>query len=72
MTEFQMFMGLANGKGFSKTSIIKNPAGTYSFVGHIPAELCEDRIHKNGMPYTGSKIFKTMEEAQNALNAVTK
>lgn len=56
--------------------LLKNPAGTWSFVGAIPAELCEWRkCHvascqkvENGVPMRmSSKIYQTREEGVDHL-----
>lgn len=58
--------------------ILLNPAGTYSYVGNVPIELCEGRIptrsdilgqnvHTDGKSYH-SKRFSTYAEAKKFAN----
>ena len=49
-----------------KLSIIKYPSAKYGFVGSIPIELCELRINKICQEYYASKVYDTLQEAQEA------
>jgi hypothetical protein len=54
-------------------SILKTPTNKFIFVGNVPITLC-DKIEKRtlcGGEYK-SKVFNTIEEAQNFLNEVLK
>lgn len=49
--------------------IIKNPAGTYSFVGSVPLELGEMVIDKFGSSRLKTPVFATEKEAiQHVMN----
>ena len=70
--------------GITTCHLLKNPAGTWSFVGRIPVELCDDRDatlsdiqgqrwHKRADGTTGcyrSKIFQSQQDARDFARSV--